>query len=255
MGTVAKMKSPSISKTGSIWELFRTVLTAVFIAIFIRTFAYEPFNIPSGSMVPTLLVGDYLFVSKFSYGYSKYSLPFSPAVFSGRVFITKPKRGDVFVFRKPTNTNVDYIKRLIGMPGEKIQVIGGVVHINGRALKREAISGFTKKDAFGREISIPKYIETLPNGVRHEIIELMGDEGVADNTGVYNVPEGHYFMMGDNRDNSVDSRDKSVGSVPLENLVGRAEVLFWAWDTQWSWWEFWNWPQAIRFTRIFNLIR
>ncbi len=250
-----KMKPSPPEKTTGIWEFFKTIITAVFIAVIIRTFAYEPFNIPSGSMVPTLLVGDYLFVSKFSYGYSKFSLPFAPPLFSGRILENKPQRGDVFVFKKPTNTKIDYIKRLIGMPGETIQIVNGLVLIDGKPVVRKKILGLEKMDAFGRKISVPQYLVTLPNGVQHRVIELLGDKGPADNTGIFTVPKGHYFMMGDNRDNSVDSRDKNVGTVPLENLVGRAEILFWAWDPRWSWWEIWNWPKAIRFSRIFDLIQ
>ena len=254
MDKVPLMALTTTKKSTSVWEFVKTIVTAVFIAVVIRTFAFEPFNIPSGSMIPSLLVGDYLFVSKFSYGYSKYSIPFAPPMFSGRILLTEPKRGDVFVFKKPTNTNIDYIKRLIGMPGEKIQVINGIVQINGKPVIREKIDGFVKLDSFGRKVDISQYEETLPNGTKHRIIELMGDKGDSDNTEVFIVPSGHYFMMGDNRDNSVDSRYKSVGSVPLENMVGRAEVLFWAWDTRWAWWQFWKWPQAIRFNRIFNSI-
>ena len=242
-------------KSGDIWELVKTIIAAVLIAGVVRTAAYEPFNIPSGSMVPTLLVGDYLFVSKFSYGYSKYSLPFSLPIISDRIFFTGPKRGDVIVFRKPTDPNTDYIKRLIGMPGERIQMINGRLHINSQKVKRRQIASRPRYDPFGRRISVPQFIETLPNGTAYKILELMGDKGDADQTKVFSVPPKHYFMMGDNRDNSVDSRDKSVGMVPVENLIGRAEILFWAWDTRWSWWQIWNWPRAIRINRIFSVIQ
>lgn len=249
------MRASTASKTGGTWELVKTVVVAVLIAIGIRTFAYEPFNIPSGSMIPTLLVGDYLFVSKMSYGYSRYSLPFSPPLIPGRVLFTEPERGDVIVFKKPTDTSTDFIKRLIGLPGDKIQVRGGILHINDKPVTRRRIDDFIATDPFGRDIRVPQFVEVLPNGREHPILEARGDRGGADNTGVYNVPADYYFMMGDNRDNSVDSRDPSVGMVPRQNLVGRAEVLFWAWDVNWSWWEVWNWPRAIRFGRLFNAIR
>ena len=249
------MQASTARKSGGLRELVRTVVFAVLIAIGIRTFAYEPFNIPSGSMFPTLLVGDYLFVSKISYGYSRYSLPFAPPLIPGRVLFSEPERGDVIVFKKPTDTRIDYIKRLIGLPGDKIQVRRGILHINSKAVIRRAVDDFPVFDTFGRQRGIPQYTEILPNGVEHQILEARGDVGSADNTRVYEVPEGFYFMMGDNRDNSVDSRDPSVGMVPRQNLVGRAEILFWAWDDRWSKWEVWNWPKAIRFDRLMQLIR
>jgi signal peptidase I len=246
--------SPS-SKSGGFRELAKTVVVAVLIAISIRTFAYEPFNIPSGSMKPTLLVGDYLFVSKISYGYSRYSLPFSSPVIPGRVLFTEPERGDVIVFKKPSDTKIDFIKRLIGLPGDTIQVRGGILHINGEAVKRRRIDDFSEVDSFNRVRGVRQYAEILPNGVEHFILEARGDRGAADNTRVYKVPEGYYFMMGDNRDNSVDSRDPSVGMVPRQNLVGRAEILFWAWDGRWQGWEVWNWLSAIRFSRLLQFIK
>lgn len=236
-------------------EFVRTIVIAVLIALGIRTFAYEPFNIPSGSMIPTLLVGDFLFVSKLSYGYSRYSLPFSVALIPDRILFSEPERGDVIVFKKPSDPGTDFIKRLVGLPGDRIQVTGGILHINGDPVGRRRIDDMVATDPFGRPIRFPRYIETLPNGYEHEIMETRGDRGLSDNTAVYHVPDGYYFMMGDNRDNSVDSRDPSVGMVPRRNLVGRADILFWAWDTRWSWWEIWNWPRAIRFGRLFNLIR
>ncbi len=249
------MIASTANKSGGFRELVKTVVIAVLIAIGIRTFAYEPFNIPSGSMKPTLLVGDYLFVSKMSYGYSRYSLPFSPPLVPGRILFTEPERGDVIVFKKPSDTSTDFIKRLIGLPGDKIQVIEGVLHINNMPVPRREVGAFIEQDAFGRERSVLQYIETLPNGVQHFILEARGDNGGADNTAVFTVPDGYYFMMGDNRDNSVDSRDPSVGMVPRQNLVGRAEILFWAWDQRWSAWEIWNWPRAIRFSRLLQFVR
>lgn len=248
------MIASTASKSGGFRELIKTVVVAVLIALSIRTFAYEPFNIPSGSMKPTLLVGDYLFVSKMSYGYSRYSLPFAPPVIPGRVLFTEPERGDVIVFKKPSDTSTDFIKRLIGLPGDKIQVRSGILHINGVAVPRRPIDDFKVMDSFGRERGVRQYVETLPNGVQHLILEARGDSGGADNTRVFTVPDGYYFMMGDNRDNSVDSRDPSVGMVPRQNLVGRAEILFWAWDGRWAAWEIWNWPRAIRFSRLLNFI-
>ncbi len=245
-------------KSGGVWETVKTVIYAVLIALFIRTLAYEPFNIPSSSMAPTLLVGDYLFVSKFSYGYSRHSLPFSLPLIPGRVFVTAPERGDIAVFKLPSNNKTDYIKRIIGLPGDRIRVKGGLLHINGKPVGRKRIEDFIERDRFGRYHRIAQFIETLPNGRKHRILEVT-DAGTLDNTGVYTVPEGHYFMMGDNRDNSTDSRVPvaqayGVGFVPVVNLVGRAEVMFFSTDGSARFWEFWKWPSATRFHRFFQVI-
>ncbi len=245
------------SKTsGGVVELVKTVVIALVIAFGIRTIAFEPFNIPSGSMEPTLLIGDYLFVSKFSYGYSTYSLPYGIHLFSGRIFGRQPTRGDVVVFKLPRDPQVDYIKRIIGLPGDRIQVKNGILNINGEPVKRERVEDFVNTDN-GVMTRIPQYIETLPNGVRHPILE-MTDDGPLDNTGVYVVPPDHYFAMGDNRDNSLDSRvqgSTGVGYVPAENLVGHAEILFFSTDGSAAWYEFWKWPAAMRFSRFFTVIR
>ena len=253
-----KPESGSETKTGTsgIWDTIKTVVYAVLIALFIRTVAYEPFNIPSGSMIPTLLVGDYLFVSKFSYGYSHHALPLSPRVFSGRLFEAPPERGDVIVFKLPRDNETDYIKRVIGLPGDKIQVRQGRLYINGTIVPRRRIEDFIGDG--GR--TAPQFVETLPNGQNHRILEVRGDRGELDNTREYAVPPGHYFMMGDNRDNSADSRvqkDMSpawVSYVPAENFVGRADVLFFSTDGTAGWWRFWRWIPAMRFGRLFQVI-
>ena len=238
--------------TGGVLETVKTVVYAVLIALVVRTVAYEPFNIPSGSMVPTLLVGDYLFVSKFSYGYSRYSLPFGLPLFSGRIFFHSPERGDVVVFKLPTDNSTDYIKRVIGLPGDHIQMKGGNLYINDQLVPRKRIQDYLYQEGNGTVIPLVQYIETLPNGVQHRIIK-MGDNGPLDNTPVYDVPPGEYFMMGDNRDNSQDSRVLSaVGYVPGENLVGRAEFIFFSTDGSARLWEIWKWPFAIRYSRLFN---
>ncbi len=229
---------------GGFWDNVRTIVYAVLIALFVRTFAYEPFNIPSGSMLPTLLVGDYLFVSKFSYGYSRHSLPLSLPLIPGRVLVTEPERGDVAVFKLPTDGKTDYIKRIVGLPGDEIQMRGGRLYINGTLVER------TRVEDVDGDI---RYIETLPGGRQHYIIESSGDHGQFDNTRLFKVPPRHYFAMGDNRDNSLDSR-ASVGFIPLENLIGRAEFLFFSVDGSASIWEVWKWPWAIRWNRIFNAV-
>jgi signal peptidase I len=200
--------------------------------LLIRTFLFQPFNIPAGSMKPTLLVGDYIFVSKYSYGYNRYSFPFSPplALISDRVFASEPERGDVVVFRLPKDPSIDYVKRVIGLPGDRIQMVSGVLHINGTPVKREQIEDFVETDDNGREAHIKQWRETLPNGVSHPTLDMI-ENGFYDNTKEYRVPASHYFMMGDNRDNSSDSRvENAVGYVPAENLVGRVQIMFWSVD-------------------------
>lgn len=246
-------------KTGGWLESVKTILYAALIAIGIRTIAFEPFNIPSGSMIPTLLVGDYLFVSKFSYGYSRHSMPFSPNLFSGRIFGSLPHRGDVAVFKLPRDGTTDYIKRIIGLPGDRIQVRAGRLYINGERVPRELVGPYTV-DGDGPRITVNLYRETLPGSrgepnVTHQILEAT-DDGPFDNTIEYVVPAGHVFAMGDNRDNSLDSRAmNSVGFIPIENLVGRAEFIFFSVDGSAAWWEVWGWPFAIRWSRIFSGVR
>jgi signal peptidase I len=239
---------------GGLMEVVRVVVHALILALIVRTFLYQPFNIPSGSMKSTLLVGDYLFVSKFSYGFSRYSLPFGPPVFSGRIWGEMPERGDVVVFKLPRDNSTDYIKRVIGLPGDRIQMIDGLLHINGTPVKMERVDDYVETDAYGNKTSVKRYRETLPNGVAHYILDLQ-ENGSADNTREFLVPEGHLFMMGDNRDNSTDSRFlHHVGYVPYENLVGRAEILFFSIDESARAWEVWKWPTAIRWNRFFNSV-
>jgi signal peptidase I len=243
-----------LPKQESAGEFFRTAVLAVLLALFIRTFFFEPFNIPSGSMLPTLQVGDYLFVSKTSYGYSRYSFPFSLADFKGRMMEADPERGDVIVFKLPSNPSIDYIKRLVGMPGDRIQVKKGRLYINGEIVDREPVGLERVTSAEGGNESIMEYIETLPGGIMHRIYEESDSEHL-DNTAEYLVPEGHYFMMGDNRDNSQDSRVKElVGFVPKEMLVGRAQILFFSIDQTASIFKPWTWFTAIRYSRILDSI-
>src|SRR5207244_1036897 len=192
-------------KEGGVGEFVRLLIHAGIIALVIRTFLFQPFNIPSGSMKATLLVGDYLFVSKYSYGYSHYSIPLSPPIFSGRIFGSEPARGDIVVFRLPREDSTDYIKRVIGLPGDRIQMRHGLLRINGTPVKRERIEDFTETEEGQGVTRVKRWRETLPNGVSHTTLDLI-DEGFYDNTQEYVVPAGHYFMMGDNRDNSTDSR-------------------------------------------------
>jgi len=234
-------------------DTLRTIIYALLIAAAVRTVAFQPFNIPSGSMIPTLLIGDYLFVSKYSYGYSRYALPVDIGLFSGRIFSQSPERGDVAVFRQPPTNREDFIKRIVGLPGDRIQMIGGVLQINGKAVDKQRIEDHIEPGFRGQNRIIPQYRETLPNGVSYIVRETLGDNGPVDNTREFLVPEGHYFAMGDNRDDSNDSRN--WGTVPLENFVGRAEILFFSTDGSAGLLQPWLWPSATRFSRIFNRVR
>ncbi len=240
---------------GGVKDTIRVIIHALILALIVRIFLFQPFNIPSGSMIPTLLVGDYLFVSKYSYGYSRYSFPFGPDLFSGRIWAKEPTRGDVVVFKLPRDNETDYIKRVIGLPGDEIQMIHGVLHINGEAVKKERIDDFVATDGSGRERHVARYRETLPNGVSYPVLDLV-NEGIGDNTEVYKVPEGHFFMMGDNRDNSTDSRFLSeVGFVPFQNLVGKAQIIFFSIDEGASFWQVWKWPTDVRWSRILEMVQ
>ena len=252
-------------------EAIKVIVSALLIAFGIRTVLFEPFNIPSESMLPTLMVGDYLFVSKFAYGYSHHSIIFSPPLFDGRVLFDPPERGDVAVFKLPRDDSTDYIKRIIGLPGDRIRMQEGRLIINGEPVVRERIDDFVIKESpntvcmqrFERVhedgeayCHYPRYRETLPNGGSYNTLDL-DPNGPNDTTRVFVVPEGHYFMMGDNRDNSQDSRRPSsvgVGYVPAENLVGRADIIFFSTDGRARLWQPWQWVQAARFKRFFDTL-
>ena len=251
--------TPTQTKTaqGESWgELAKTVIYAGLIAVGIRTFLFQPFNIPSASMEATLLVGDYLFVEKFSYGYSRFTFPFGATIFGdklhGRRFPDiKPNRGDVIVFKFPQDNSTDFIKRLIGMPGDHIQMRDGTLYINDKAVPKVRVQDYIET-VDGQVRHVPQYKETLPNGKSYLTLDRDAD-GPEDNTDVYVVPPDHYFMMGDNRDNSADSRTE-VGYVPAENLEGKAEFRFFSTDGSARFWEVWKWPFSIRYTRLFTPI-
>ena len=286
-------------KKDGFWETLKTIFWALLIAMAFRSALYQPFSIPSGSMKPTLLIGDYLFVSKFAYGYSRYSLPFAPDWFDGRIWGEMPERGDVIVFKKPgrdacsqgpieaaanlytsftggysraPDDCIDYVKRVVGLPGDKIQVIGGILHINGQALKTVREGDFVEpKEPHGSPPGLPRCInepvplsgdchkeqwrETLPEGREHMVLNITGVIGDTsapayssmDNTTAYTVPDDHLFFMGDNRDNSLDSR-ADLGFVPLRNLIGRAEVI--ALSSDGAFWQVWKW----RWSRLLKSI-
>ena len=255
-------------------ETVKVVVHALLLAMVVRILFFQPFNIPSGSMKATLLIGDYLFVSKYTYGYSTHSfphrielapfgyqisIPLLPKLFSGRIWAAEPKRGDVVVFKWPTDNDTDYIKRVIGMPGDEVQMQNGVLFLNGKEVPKVRIADWVARE----EGKVARFEETLPNGVKYQVLDLEPN-GTWDNTGVYKVPAGHYFMMGDNRDNSNDSRNQNrltggVGFVPFENLVGRAQLIFYSADytpdDTYVWLKPWLWPGHTRWSRIFKLVR
>ncbi|UIY26176.1 signal peptidase I [Rhizobium leguminosarum] len=240
------------AKPNALWENIKVIIQALILAMVIRTVLFQPFTIPSGSMMPTLLVGDYIFVNKFAYGYSKYSLPFSPDLFSGRLFGADPKRGDIVVFRFPPNPEIDYIKRCIGLPGDHIQVTDGVLYVNGKPVPKVADGSFTSDYKLDPGADVPVFRETLDNGKTYDTLD-QSPVSRGDNTREFIVPEGHYFMMGDNRDNSLDSRF-DVGFVPAENLVGRASVIFFSLGNDTSFREIWKWPTNMRWDRLFKVV-
>ena len=232
---------------------FKSIFYAVLIALIIRSLFAEPFNIPSGSMKPNLLVGDFIFVSKWSYGYSKHSLPFSLPIIPKKIFSKMPKRGDVVVFKTPQDNRTDYIKRVIGLPGDKIKIINGEIQINNNLILRKKNKDFIDVNKEGSIKRIRKYQEYFFNK-EIEILDIM-DNGIVDNTSLYIVPKGYFFVMGDNRDNSQDSRFINVvGYVPIKNLVGKAQFIFFSLENS-RFFEIWKWPKAIRFDRLFKSIK
>ena len=258
--TPTQSKQASAQQGESWTELAKTVIYAGLIALVIRTFLFQPFNIPSASMEGTLLIGDYLFVEKFAYGYSRYTFPFGgwPLGDSvhGRFLSRAPQRGDVIVFKFPGDNGegpntTDFIKRLIGLPGDTIQMKEGVLWLNGKPVPKVREADYIET-IDGEEHHVPQYRETLPGGKSYLTLDR-DPEGPADNTDVYTVPAGHYFMMGDNRDNSADSRTE-VGYVPAENLEGKAEFRFFSTNGSARFWEVWKWPFAIRYTRLLTPI-
>jgi len=235
-------------------ENVKTIIYALIIALIIRTFLFQPFYIPSSSMEPNLLIGDRLFVSKYSYGYSRHSFPFSPYIFNNRVFAKLPERGDIIVFKTPVDNRTDYIKRLVGLPGDTVQFINKNIYINEEKLEKKEVESFIEINCGDQRLNTIFYEETLPN--KKKYIAAYREEGTMINTDKFIVPGNHYFFMGDNRDCSKDSRYlTSVGYVNFSNLVGKAQLIFFSNDKKkGSFYEFWKWHKSLRFDRFFKRI-
>jgi len=233
-------------------ETLKTLIYAFVFATIIRSFCYEPFHIPSGSMKPGLIVGDYIFVSKYSYGYSRYSLPLGLPIIKNRIFKKDPKRGDVIVFRYPAQPSINYIKRLIGLPGDRVQMKDGVLYINEKEVPKKYIDQFKENELNGiLTSSINRFEETLSNGKKYKVLDKIVNSE-KDNTQVYIVPENYYFFLGDNRDASLDSRFASTGVVHLRNLVGKARVIFLSASENPL--KFWKWHKSIKLKRFWKKI-
>jgi len=253
MSKAKALKEPT--RMRSFLDMMSVFIQALIVAVLVRTFLFQPFYIPSGSMRPTLLIGDYLFASKYAYGYSHYSLPFSPNLFSGRIWASEPKRGDIVIFRNTNPNNpVDFIKRLIGLPGDRVQMVDGVLYINDKPVARQRLGIVRDDDLTGvGNLPVTVYRETLDNGRSYDVFDIV-ENGLGDNTQEFVVRPGHYFMMGDNRDNSDDSRF-SVGNVPAENIIGRANLIFFSIGNGSSAWQIWRWPFDTRWGRIFSQVQ
>ncbi len=237
----------------SFFNNIKSISIAIFIALLIRSFIAEPFNIPSGSMKPNLLVGDFIFVSKWSYGYSKHSLPFSLPLISNKLFSKMPERGDVVVFKNPSDNKTDYIKRVIGLPGDKIKIIDGSIYINNNLVIKKKEADFIDYNSTGSYNRVRQYKEYFFNK-EFNILDLT-DDGIVDNTELYTVPKNKFFVMGDNRDNSQDSRFlNNVGYIPINNLVGKAQYIFFSLENS-RFFQIWKWPKAIRYERIMKKIK
>ena len=232
------------SAMSEIVEIIKTIVYALLIALFLRVIFFQPYTIPSASMEPNLYEGDYIIVSKWTYGYSKHSIPFSPPLFSGRLLEQQGHRGDIVVFKLPKDNHTDYIKRIIGLPGDRIQMKAGELYLNGVKVPRQKLQTVREDSGYGFMHDVTRYRETLPGGPTY-ITNDFGPEGDLDNTDVFVVPEHHYFMMGDNRDNSSDSRVTpeagGVGYVPAENLEGKAQVILLSWKAGASIFKPWTW--------------
>ncbi len=235
---------------GELWDFIVSLVQILLVVLVVRSLIFMLVLIPSGSMIPTLLVGDYLYVTKYAYGYSKHSVPFSAIPFSGRIFGVEPTLGDIIVF-KAADKKTDFIKRLVGLPGDLIQMKNGVLFINNKAVSKKPVTNFSELDIYGNVTITEQFVETLPNGVKYNSL----DAGITelDNTNVFEIPKGYYFMMGDNRDSSSDSRLQTlVKMVAFEDIIGRADFVILSFENQGSFYQFWKWPQTLRTDRMFQ---
>jgi signal peptidase I len=257
MSEEVQAASPKSGAANEVVEIIKTVVYALLIALFLRVIFFQPYTIPSASMEPNLYEGDYIIVSKFTYGWSRHSIPFSPPIFHGRIFERQAHRGDIVVFKLPRDNHTDYVKRLIGLPGDRIQMKGGLLYLNGQAVKRTYVGTVKEDSGYGFIRDVFQYRETLPGGKSY-ITDDFGPDEDLDNTPVFVVPEGHYFMMGDNRDNSSDSRvdpaQGGVGYVPAENLEGKAQVIMLSWKAGASIFKPWTWILDARPSRFFKVL-
>jgi len=246
------------SAAREIFEIIKTVVYALVIALVLRIFLFQPFTIPSASMEPNLYQGDYIIVSKFTYGYSRHSVPFSPPIFKGRIFGQPARRGDIAVFKLPSDGHTDYVKRVIGVGGDQVQMRDSQLYVNGALVERALLSPAKGDIGGGLTRDLPRYQETLAGG-RTFITQDESPDSRFDNTGVYVVPQGYYFVMGDNRDNSADSRvspaENGVGLVPEENLVGRAQIILLSWKPAASLFLPWTWISEARPSRFFKVLK
>lgn len=251
-------KSALLKEDESWGDFFKTIFYAFLIAIAFRTFVMQPFSIPSESMLKNLMIGDFLMVSKSSYGFSKHSLPFSLPLIPGRIFASDVERGDVVVFRLPRDPDIYYIKRIIGTPGDKIQTKGGELYLNDVKVPNKRLEDYVRLGRYDREETFMQIEETMPNGKSYVTLDMGYDkDSDADDSDAFLVPEGHYFAMGDNRDNSLDSRwnrDKGVGFIPSENIIGKAKWITLSFDNKSALWEIWKWFPAERRERFFSTI-
>ncbi|AGJ99452.1 Signal peptidase I [Wolbachia endosymbiont of Drosophila simulans wNo] len=248
-----KLKELRENRIARTRKFLSSLFFLLLIALSIRSFLFEPFHIPSGSMKSTLLEGDYIFTSKYSYGYSKHSFPFSPNIFSGRIFYTPPERSDIIVFKPTRNDSIRFVKRVIGIPGDKVQMIEGELYLNDQKVKRRQIENFFDYES---KRNIARYIETLPSGKEHEILIDNVSNKLSYNTPVYYVPDDQFFVMGDNRNNSFDSRFSEIGLIPTENIVGRVSMVglsFKLGKVDWLPFDF-RLPTALRFDRVLHKV-